>query len=333
MFYKIKYLIRCIKRLNYRKLFDTVKNVNKISGKNVVFLFFDIVYCGIVYGCGYMDYSLYKFYELKSFQRKTYVTRGINNSIVKKMNNSKYYYIFNNKVSFLNIYKDYIKRDWLPTYNLKFMDFERFISGKEDLIIKPIDGSCGVGVEKISVADFKSVQDMHNYIISKSNYLIEEVIAQHDNINKLNPYAVNTLRVTTINKHIVYAFIRIGNSTKPVDNINNGGMAAPINLISGIIDGVGYDKDMVTHEIHPKTKCKIKGTQIPYWNETLKLVEEVSKIIPEVGYVGWDIAITPNGPVLVEGNCHPGHDILQLPAHTPSKIGMLPVFNKYIPIS
>ena len=45
------------------------------------------------------------------------------------------------------------------------------------------------------------------------------------------------------------------------------------------------------------------------------------------GDIGWDVAFTPDGPCLVEGNNFPGHDIYQLPEHTHSKIGMMKKFD------
>ena len=66
------------------------------------------------------------------------------------------------------------------------------------------------------------------------------------------------------------------------------------------------------------------------FKEAVELVKEAAKVIPEVAYVGWDVAVTENGPLIIEGNHFPGHDILQMPPHVPDKIGMLPTFKKYI---
>lgn len=55
------------------------------------------------------------------------------------------------------------------------------------------------------------------------------------------------------------------------------------------------------------------------------------QLIPQLGYIGWDIAVSETGPQLIEGNEFPGHDILQMPPHVPDKIGMLPRFRQFLP--
>ena len=75
---------------------------------------------------------------------------------------------------------------------------------------------------------------------------------------------------------------------------------------------------------------KIQGFAIPYWEEAKAMCLEASQVVPQMRYVGWDVAITPNGPVFVEGNNLPGYDILQMPPHTPDKVGMLPRFREFV---
>lgn len=50
--------------------------------------------------------------------------------------------------------------------------------------------------------------------------------------------------------------------------------------------------------------------------------------MPQVGIVGWDVCVTDNGPLLIEGNDFPGHDIYQLPPHRTNGIGVLPKFKR-----
>ena len=77
------------------------------------------------------------------------------------------------------------------------------------------------------------------------------------------------------------------------------------------------------------TGTPIKGFQFPDWEKAIELVLGAAREIPQMAYVGWDIAFTPDGPCLVEGNNFPGHDIYQLPEHTPDKIGVYPKFRPY----
>ncbi len=334
---KFGYILRCIKSMSFRGLFDTVGEVHDISGKNRIGLFFDIVYCGLKYGAGYKDYRLNEWWTLNRKQRATYVTRGINNSIIKKCNNPEYYHLLNDKIDFNKFFDELLGRKWINLKEASEADFEAFLSELDAVIAKPIADACGRGVEKINKSEYESISALYKHLVETERYLVEELIVQHEEISKIYPCSVNTLRIVTIRSrkgepNILYAFIRIGNGGRVVDNINAGGMAAPIDLDSGIINNVAFDKDSKYYEIHPYTGSRIVGVEIPMWREATELVIKAAKRIPELGYVGWDVAITPNGPVFVEGNQHPGHDILQMPPHVPDKIGMLPRIKTFIDI-
>ena len=62
----------------------------------------------------------------------------------------------------------------------------------------------------------------------------------------------------------------------------------------------------------------------------IKLVCEAGQVVPQVGLVGWDVCVTEKGPLLIEGNEFPGHDIYQLPPHRTNGIGVLPKFKRAI---
>ena len=61
--------------------------------------------------------------------------------------------------------------------------------------------------------------------------------------------------------------------------------------------------------------------QLPFWNEVVEMLKRAMEEIPKVAYIGWDVAITPNGPVIIEGNTTPGYRYYQIPAHMTEKTG------------
>ena len=278
-----------------------------------------------------MDYDLFEMYNLSKEQRNTYITRGRNNEIVSKYNNKEYFHIFENKDEFNTLFKDYIKRDWVKVKDTPKEDVIAFMKKHSEFMAKPIDGGCGHGIEKINTSNYKSLNEIYDKLTDENNnFELEEVIKQHPEVSKIYPDAINTVRVVTILKdnvpHIICAYFRIGNG-KYVDNFNSGGMVAPVNELTGEVMDRAIDKKKNLYENHPQTGSKIKGFKFPDWDKAISMCKEASKVVPQMGYIGWDVCFTPNGPIFVEGNEFPGHDIYQLPEHTPNKIGMMPKFN------
>ena len=136
------------------------------------------------------------------------------------------------------------------------------------------------------------------------------------------------MRIVTLNKQIVAAYLRIGNNNNVVDNFNHEGLAAPINIETGIIDYLAIDKHDHVYEKHPVTNEQILWLQIPKWERIKRFVVQASKEIPEMGYIGWDVCLGDKGPYLIEANEFPGNDIYQLPPHRSNGIGMLPRFKE-----
>ena len=103
---KLGYILRCVRNMNYKNMLNTVNTVHKKSGKNRVWLFCDMVWCGFKYGTGHRDYDLNEWWTLNKAQRSTYITRGINNSIVTRLNDSSYYHLLDNKIHFNEHFSD-----------------------------------------------------------------------------------------------------------------------------------------------------------------------------------------------------------------------------------
>lgn len=128
--------------------------------------------------------------------------------------------------------------------------------------------------------------------------------------------SVNTIRVMTSSvtgvPEIVCSILRVGNGSCEVDNFHGGGMAAAVDEVTGIVQGQAVDKALNRFDRHPVSEIPFDGFQIPYWDEVKRIVCEAALVEPRIMMIGWDVAITPDGPVFVEGNRRPGFDVVQV---------------------
>ena len=321
---KTPFLINVITRMNFGAFIDTWKKVKKVSGKNGIFLFLDMIYCGLVYQSGYIEYDIFHFYDLNAKQRDSYITRGRLNTMIHRLNEPENWEMLANKAEFDRVFKDYIHRESLDIRNATIEDLEKFVTGKEYVIGKVLRGSCGKGIYKLKVSDYPTLKDMWDLIHRDEIGLIEDLVVQHPVLATIHPYSVNTLRVMTILvdgvAHIPCVYLRIGNG-KHVDNLNSGGFGAEVNIKSGIIDTVAVDKFGKQATVHPLTNAPITGVQLPMFDEVKEFCRQAATVVPGIRMVGWDVCITENGPLLIEGNPFPGNDLTQLPEHMKGGFG------------
>ena len=324
----ISYLIKRIVKMDYKNMFNKINKIHKKTGKSRISIFWDMKECAVKYGAGYSDYDLYEMYNLNDQQRDTYITRGRNNDLVLKYNQKEYFHLIENKAEFNQLFDKYLKRDWV---NVDGNDKEKvieFLKKHSTFMAKPLNGSCGKKIERLNVADFSSLDEVYDYVNGKE-FELEEIIIQDPRVAAIYPGSINTVRVVTILKdnipHVICAYFRIGNG-KFVDNFNSGGMAAPVDVKTGIVKDAAIDKQKNLYTHHPMTGHIIKGFQFPDWDNALEMCKEATHVVPQMGYVGWDVGFSINGPLFVEANEYPGHDIYQLPQHTPDKQGIWPQF-------
>lgn len=331
----LKYLFARAAQMDYKNMFQRIDNISKKTGKSKLSILNDIRVCAMKYGAGYSDYDLFEMYNLTPSERDTYITRGRNNDLIKKYNKPEFGYLFRNKVEFNTLFKDFINREFIKVNGTPKEDVLAFMEKHQTFMAKPVMGSCGKGIEKININDYDNLEDIYNYLTSDGmNFLLEEVIIQNEKVSKIYPKAINTVRIVTIltddfTPHVICAYFRIGNGSF-VDNFNSGGMVAPVDEETGVVIDKAIDKQKNLYDHHPLTNSLIKGFEFPDWDKALELVKNTSKLIPNMRYIGWDVAFSNKGITLVEGNEYPGHDIYQLPEHTPNKIGIWPKFTKAI---
>ncbi len=304
---KIKFLAYSIANINLINMFKTVKQISNKINKPYIIVLIDVIWCGFKYQAGYHDYLEFEFYNLNNEERKTYITRGINNEIIKRFNDKSKWHYFSNKALFHENFYDFTKREFLCLHN-NIKEFEMFLRKHQQVIAKPIEGEGGEGVEMIIYKSISDINKIYNKLVENNQLLIEEYIKQHKGMNELYSTSVNSLRMFTFikdnNPHFLQAALKIGNGSI-IDNFAGGGMYTILNDEGKVIYSA-IDKNDNIYNVHPVTNKQIIGFQVPLFDEAVELVCEAAKIIPEVGYIGWDVAISENGPVIIEGNCYPG---------------------------
>lgn len=332
--YRLKYAVKRLFDMDYKGIFEVVKTAHQETGKNKLLLLIDIVYCGFRYNAGYTEYKLFGFYNLNREQRGSYLTRGKNNLLVANLNSKAGWDKLEDKLYFASIMKQYMGRQIIDLRDMGKGAFAQFVKANKRFVVKPLDGTCGQGVRVIT--NFQGDTDaLYTTFIRNNQVVLEQYIYQHRKIANIYPRSVNTIRLVTLltkeQVHVVFSAIRIGNGGKSVDNINSGGMSAKVDTKTGKITSAAADKTGEIFRLHPETNQPITGVTLPYFAESLNLVKSAASNLPDIRYIGWDIAVTETGPVLVEANHFPGNDIYQLKAFIgQDKKGILPVFQNIL---
>ena len=201
-----------------------------------------------------------------------------------------------------------------------------------DLFVKPVCGRGGKGAERwdYSFGLYRPIDgawltrdELFSRLARRSRsvpLLIQPRLVNHEALQQLNNGALSTVRVLTcLNEagkpELVGAAMRMAiGSNRTVDNLHAGGIACAVDLETGALgpaSNIGADSRLGWLGRHPGTGAEIEGARLPMWDEVRKFAVRAHWAFSDRVIVGWDIAITPDGPVLVEGNGSPDLDIMQ----------------------
>lgn len=193
---------------------------------------------------------------------------------------------------------------------------KQLFSYNMDAFCKPSSGQLGNGAFALRVQDSKIYVDGNLYDLDKlievllsTNYLVQKRIYQHPIMNSLCDSTINSIRLQTVitKEGEVVPFgagLRISRQGSSVDNWAKGGVFVGIDMGSGKLMGMGFLKPQygTSTKEHPDTHVVFKDFEIPYYKEAEKKAVELHKRLYRCHSVGWDIAITEDGPMFIEGN-------------------------------
>ena len=330
---KIQYLLYCVRNMDFSNMFAVIRDVAVVSHRPRAFVAGDMIWCALRYQAGYHDYQEFDFWHLSRAQRQTYNTRGINNSIVRRSNDKEMMEYIQDKGNFYASYSEFLFRDWLDLRKCSAEDFNAFIQRHPVFLAKPPMGYGGKGIEKITVSG--SVGDLYQSLLEKELYVLDEIIEQHPDLAALYPYSVNTMRMFTYfdgkEGHLLHSVLKLGNEGKFMDNFSSGGMYSFLDK-DGVVLFPAVDVADHVFESHPMTGHPIIGFQVPLFREAEALVCRAAAVTPSLRYIGWDVAITKDGPLIIEGNEFPGVFEPKGRFLRPDQRGSLGEYRKYMKV-
>lgn len=176
---KLNYIIKLSKKLNYKEMYLIACRIGREENRKAFLIFIDMMYCGIIYGAGYHDYDAFGFINLTKKERKTYLTRGKNNKLVRLCNDRDYCFLYDLKNEFNQLFHDELHRDYFFINHHNQLEFKNWMRNKTEIIVKPNDDACGNGIEKITIDDDIQIDVLYQTLLKRGLTMVEEVIKQH----------------------------------------------------------------------------------------------------------------------------------------------------------
>lgn len=285
--------------------------------KKIFHRLFDNIKWAFVHKCDNPFYCLYGM-DIKGSKTKGFIDENIFWKNLKDINN------VGKSISQVPILRDkflfykYMKSINLPVAEVFAVMFERklyeidtfnevkydFLIDAKDYFIKDIDGQCASYVKHINdYEDFLKIN-----IDMKNKYLFQKKVIQHIEMSKLNENAINTLRIVTVNNngevYVLTSLLRVGTKQSgKVDNWAAGGIAVGIQN-NGFLKEFGYYKPNygIKTDMHPDSKIIFSEFKVPMYEMACKIALQAHRFFYNIRTIGWDIAITPEGPLIIEGN-------------------------------
>lgn len=181
-----------------------------------------------------------------------------------------------------------------------------------EFVIKPtIDSRGGRNVVLFNFKKEQKLNKSNKELIKElfekysKDYIIQEVVTQHDDLSLLNSSSVNTIRVFSYLRkteaHILSTTIRVGNNGDFTDNVAAGGGSWGIDKF-GIVKPVGYDNKYNKIE-STSSGLRMAGIKIPQFKELIADAKKSHLNMPNFRLISWDFTVNnDNEVILVEFN-------------------------------
>lgn len=270
---------------------------------------------------GLDELGYYHYTSLTPEERRHLVPRRENLKFIRSVNNVTDTSVLSDKRRCYLHFSDCYHRDVLAVTPQEVASpqmrqaFVQFVRKHGTVIIKPMSECEGKGVQAIDGNDCSDERLMAVTDDYTEGYLAEERVQQHPFMAAIHPQSVNTIRINTVRYgdtvEVLWPSWRVGQGSAVVDNYSAGGISIPIDKESGTtLCAISKNGIRFTH--HPDTGAELVGVQIPQWQQLCEQVKQMALRLTDIVFVGWDMALTDHGWVMIEANYEPDNKAWQM---------------------
>ena len=298
---------------NRKKTKRLIELIAGKTGKSVNKIRLDMFYKCYKTQALFYDYYRFSFYEKTVDEADRYLTHDRYSWLLNNLFTPEVRKTMADKVLFNEVFSGFIKRDYLPINAQTRPEYiEEFVRKHPVFIGKCRNLYKGIGIKLVDSANYPDAEYLLEYLKSTNIGIIEERVENHPELKKYSKVSLNTLRIITVRlpegAKIIAALLKFGDGDNLADS-PGAGYKCPVDPETGVIYGgvTGSGKlDMVFLERHPMG-FEMVGVKIPFWEELVKLVKDATMLLEDVFYVPWDVAVSPDGPLIIEGNVNCGY--------------------------
>lgn len=155
--------------------------------------------------------------------------------------------------------------------------------------------------------------ELIEYLASNSKShptVLQERVENHPELQGFTSGGLATSRLVTgrfpeKDPEPILATLKMPSGNAVVDQMKAGGITAPVDIDDGTlqpaVSAFPQPSGDLFH-IHPDTGCQITGSEFPFWDDVVELALNTHQQLPNAPFVGWDITVTTEGPMIIEPN-------------------------------
>lgn len=256
------------------------------------------------------EYEWTGYYDRSMEEKRTISTLWTRMEFRRAFTDRRYIGMLMNKYIFSKVFSDFYGRRCIHSSEVNEAALQRLAVDIPQVVYKPNCKGMGQGIRVLPVGTREEREEAIRYIREGGSGIIEEYICQEETLDRLYPNAVNIIRFYSVSSPegmFLFAPVLTVAHEKQISNGCKDALTSLVDIRTGqvLTDAVDQNHGEV-YKTHPVTGEAFQGLQIPAWEETIQMMKKAVSLGSRISNIGWDVAITKTGPLLIEANTIPG---------------------------